>query len=45
MLFETYVYWCGRMILGDGLRIDPCRNEGIRNIFLLSTGAGYEQLV
>lgn len=45
VLFATSVRWCGRVISADGVRFDPRRIDGIRNMTLPSTGADLQQFV
>lgn len=44
-LLATRIQWCGRLIGPDGIRFDPRRIAGIRDMASPQSGAGLQQLV
>ena len=45
VLYKTEIRWCGRILSKDGVRFDPRRIDGIRDMQLPTTGAELQQFV
>lgn len=44
-IFSTCIRWCGRLLSSKGIRFDPRRIDGLRNMQLPTTGAHLQQFV
>lgn len=44
-LFRSTIRWCGRLLSPDGIRFDPARIDGIKNMTQPTNGAELQQFV